>query len=181
MSRTRAPRHPRRARLAASAVALAGAAALTGCASQSQQTTDLAYDASDGVSGSTGDVDLTNVLLVTEGTGTTAHLDGMVENTSDRNVSLTVSSSGATTRKVTLPPGQTVRLDGKSDGNTTSRIPAVRLDGVKGSPGDTVNVQFTASPGRASTLQVPLLLDQYPYGSASEPHATAPGGDEGGH
>lgn len=183
MSRTHTVRRPRRrstVRLAAGAAAVVAAAGLTGCATMSQQTTELIYDAADGISGNVGQLHLSDVHMVTTADEGPAKMGGMATNKSNGAVQLTISAQGAGSKTVTVPAGQSVRLNGEKSGDSPATVPAVVFTGLKQKPGDTVNVAYSTGSGGTTTLPVPLLLDQYPYGTATLPHPTAPTPSEGG-
>ena len=95
--------------------AVTGAAALTGCGQLiNPYTTELQYDAADGVSASVGDLKAVDLLVVTDEKGSSNEMSGLVHNSADADRQLTISVGG-TDKKVTVPAGQSIRLDGKAN------------------------------------------------------------------
>lgn len=154
---------------------------LTGCAELSPQSTTLDYDPADGVSAEVGGVSLSDVLLVSgKGEGGKAKLAGLANNTTSRDVEVTVGTGAQGGEKFTVPAGKVVRLDGRKNGDSDATIKPVTLSDVKDKVGETTTLAFTSSSSGQIHVSVPVLLDQEPYGTATESHATAEGG-EGGH
>lgn len=171
-------------RVSAGVTAAAAAMLLSGCAELSQQTTQLQYDAADGISADVGALNLQDVLLVSPAAGSTASLSGLATNPTSQQVQLSIAGDSGSTATVTIPAGQSIRLDGKTSGDSTATVNPVRLQ-VKGAPGDTTTLKFTPAGGSAVDVEAPILLNQPPYGTASPSHATAEapeGAEEGsGH
>lgn len=153
---------------------VASALILSGCAGLSQQATFLEYDAADGVSAEVGSVQLSDVLAVSTGQGGPVRLLGVAYNPGSSPVQLTVSANGqGGGPRVTVPPRATVRFDGQQTGNGTATISPVSLSGVTAAPGRTTPVTFTSGSAGTVSVSVPVLLNQYPYGTASVTHAPA--------
>ena len=102
--------------VAASALALALAAGLTGCNMISPQRTTMEYAASDGVNVDLGDVHARNVLLLTDGTGSQANLVFTAVNTSGDDAQINLNIDG-TAVNIPLPytPGNDVTQVGFGD------------------------------------------------------------------
>ena len=147
--------------VAASALALALAAGLTGCNMISPQRTTMEYAASDGINVDLGDVHARNVLLLTDGTGSQANLVFTAVNTSGDDAQINLNIDG-TAVNIPLPytPGNDVTQVGFGD-----RGPQL----VQGNftTGTTVEVTFQASytdaDGARQTVEathaVPVLGD----------------------
>lgn len=155
---------------------------LTGCAELSEQATTLEYDPADGVSAKVGSVGLSDVLLVTteDSTGK-AKLAGLATNQTGRDVEITVGAGAEGGKKFTVPARSAVRLDGKKNGDSDATIKPVTLDDVKDKAGETTTLAFTSAASGQVQVTVPLLLNQYPYGTASVTHPTGEAGEGGGH
>lgn len=153
----------------------AGLAALTGCSSViNPYTTELQYDASDGVSSQLGQVQTQNLLIVKGASGKTGEMHGLVYNSGDQDRTLNLTVGGSTIN-VTVPAKRSVRLDGATNGNDDTTTKAVTLNSLAGAKaGDQIDVKLSTSGGgtpATSQVSVPVLLDQEPYGSAKASHA----------
>lgn len=178
-------RHLRPSRVTRTSAAAATAAAalvLGGCAATSQQATLLHYDPADGVSADVGPINLQDVLLVSAGEGQAARMHGLALNASNQSVQLQISTGQGSPVSVTLPANQAVRLDGQPSGDSTATSGPVAFAQYPGRPGDTLPLQFSTSGAGQVTVNTPILLNQYPYGTASVQHPTAssPTDAEGG-
>ncbi|KNX38209.1 hypothetical protein VV01_15360 [Luteipulveratus halotolerans] len=166
-------------RALAGAGALGAAVLLSSCQSLSEQTTDLKYDAADGVSSSVGALQLSDVLVVTTGKGAAGHLSGMVTNNGESAAQLQISPTGGQPQTITVPPLTAVRLDGKPSGDGTAKVPAVTVPSVNVEPGAMLPITFGTGSAGSSPVQVPVLLDHPPYGTAShEPEGESTGSGE---
>lgn len=151
---------------------------LTGCAELSEQATTLEYDPADGVSAEVGSVELQDVLIVSgEGEGS-GKLAGLANNPSARAVEITVGTSARGGQKFTVPARSVVRLDGKPNGDSPDRIKAVELSDLENKPGESATLAFTTPSAGQVQVSVPILLDQYPYGTQTVEHPTAEGGED---
>lgn len=150
----------------------------------SEQATFLSYDPADGVSADVGPVNLQDVLLVSAGKGQPARMHGMANNSSAAPVQLQISTGQGSPVTVTVPAGQAVRLDGQTSGDSTATAGPVNFPSYPGQPGDTLPLQFSSSGTGQVTVNAPILLNQYPYGTASVTHPTGASptdGSGGGH
>lgn len=147
--------------VAASALALALAAGLTGCNMISPQRTTMEYAASDGINVDLGDVHARNVLLLTDGTGSQANLVFTAVNTSGEDAQLNLNVDGtAVNLPLTYTPGNDVTEVGFGDEGQQ----LVQGDFTTGT---TVEVTFQASytdaDGARQTVEathaVPVLGD----------------------
>lgn len=138
-------------------VVLAGLllAGLTGCTFSAEIATEAVYDASDGLSAEVGDVQIENVILISED-GDRGNLIASIINDSDQNVALTVSwesASGAqVNRNVYIRAGAS-RTWG------TDANPFV-LKGIEAPPGSLFPVYFQYDDYEGSEIPVPVLTDE---------------------
>lgn len=165
----------------AAIVVLAAAVALgtSGCGLLAPQATTIHYDASDGVSGTVGDVELHNALIVADEEGTAGNLVVSLVNTgtSAHNVEITWGDDGKAS--VTVDAGETITLSAPQSGDAETED--VLLDPLPAKPGDTTDVFFQYGSETGATLQVPILtgdLAEYstlvptPKAETTEPEAT---------
>lgn len=152
--------------------AAAGAVSLTGCGQLiNPYTTELHYDAADGVSAHVGDLSVQDALIINDGKGGEGKMSGLVYNSGSQDRQLTISVNGSDAQ-VTVPAGNSVRLDGKANGNGSKTVDAVSISSLGDAKvGNQIPVSFTTSPGGSSRVSVPVVLDQPPYGNAKEEHA----------
>ncbi|AKU15702.1 hypothetical protein VV02_07295 [Luteipulveratus mongoliensis] len=161
---------PRRARALASAGALGAAVLLSSCMSLSQQTTELKYDAADGVSATVGDLQVSDLLVVTSGKGTVGSLHGMVTNNGEAPAQLSIQPQGGKAGTISVPGLSAVRLDGQPSGNSTAPSAPLKIASVTTAPGAMLTISFK-TPAGTTAVQTPVLLDQHPYGTATVTHA----------
>lgn len=179
---TRPALSPRTARTLTSIGVFGAAVLLSSCQSLSPQTTELQYDAADGTSTSLGSLKITDLAIVSPAAGQTGKVQGMVTNSSAGAINLTIHG-GSGTSSVTVPALTAVRLDGQEAGGSPATVKAVVLTGLKEGPGKTSTVSFETPGAGKVPVEVPVLLDQYPYGDATVTHApaspTKPAGEDG--
>ncbi|GGC05126.1 hypothetical protein [Cellulomonas carbonis] len=140
---------PRAARtLAAGAVV---AAVLTGCSATNELTTIGAYDASDGVSASVGDVRVGNLVLVGEDEGEPGRLLGYVTHDGLEGTTVTLSlADGGEPVTVDLEPSGTVQLgDAEGDELVFESLPVI--------PGAVADLVVETELGETTTVPVPVL------------------------
>ncbi len=150
---------------------------MSGCMYFSDAQTDAHYIPSDGTITNVGDVQLSNVLVVTTGKGAKGSLQGLATNHSDQTVELTVTPQGGTAAKVSIPAMTSVRLDGKTNGTDKATTSPVDVASTPTAPGGSMKVVFATAQGGQAATSVPVLLDQAPYGSATVDHANGEGAD----
>lgn len=136
-----------RTRLATGLV-LAGVA-LAGCSTQSPITTNMSYDASDGVGATVGAARATNLLVVTAEEGAPGVLVGAVTNDGVEEAAVTFAVEGSRDVDVRVGGGQTVFFGGEED--------AIELATVPVRPGGTLPVQMSSPAGGSTTIPVPVL------------------------
>lgn len=169
-------------RIAASVVLMVGVALGTaGCGFTATQATSIAYDASDGVSGTVGELEFRNAILLSED-GDTANLLLSVVNLSDAAVQLNVqyeADGEKVTERETIEALTTVTI-GATD------APQITLENMGALPGDLFPVFLQYGDETGVELLMPILdgsMDVYstlmpvaPTGSATPtatPTATA--------
>ncbi|SFR72906.1 hypothetical protein SAMN05428970_1455 [Agromyces sp. CF514] len=144
-----------KARLAASAVlALGLAIGATGCSMVTYQATTEHYDASDGVSVTVGDLDLRNILVVSED-GEDGNLVMTVVNTGDRDQTLKIEA-GSATQELDVDAHSTVAL-GSED------TEPLLLEGIDAEVGGLTPIFFQYASEEGIEKQIPVLDDRlYP-------------------
>ena len=170
------PTRARPAALVLAAPAMVGL--LAGCGLSPAQTT-IAYDPSDGVSASVGDVQVRNLLVV----GSTAEAPGVVSgvllNSSAAAVTVTVASGASTPVPVDVPAGGSVQLGATGPDPTATPMPgapgsaAVQLSAVGQPAGGVVPVTLTSAGGGTTTVQAPVVPPTNEYATLT-PTAAPP-------
>jgi hypothetical protein len=163
-----------KARVAASVVlALAVAFGTTGCGLFAPQATTKHYDASDGVSGNVGQIDVRNAIIITDAKdGTVGSLVVTLVNNGSESRSLSIKSSdnSTSTADVTVKPGQ-VKLIGQ---NPKASSGNVFIPDFSALPGTLYSVYFQYGDETGLQLQVPVLDGQLPEYQSLVPPATIP-------
>ncbi|KQV08437.1 hypothetical protein ASC63_08365 [Leifsonia sp. Root112D2] len=158
-----------RGRIAASIVLTAAVVlGATGCTLISPQTTTEHYDASDGVSGSVGNIDVRNAILISDN-GTSANLLVTLVNqdTKSHRVKIQSTTGGDSTNEfVTVEPGAT-RVVGTSDDE------AVVFSNIDAKPGTLHKVYFQYGSETGLQLLVPVLTNGLPAYSTLTPTPVA--------
>lgn len=132
------------------AVAVLGLSlALTGCSATNEITTSLPYDPSDGVGMVLGDVELSNILVLSAAEGAPGTVLGSATNRGASAVELTIGLGDG--------DGTTVALDGGATVVLGPRDEPVDLAAVPAPPGAMVTVHIDSDAGGATTLDVPVL------------------------
>jgi hypothetical protein len=145
---------PVRARVAAS-IALAAllTVGVAGCNFVTPQATEKHYDASDGVSGSVGDVKVLNVMAIASDEKSTrnhANLVFTAVNSSEDTVRLRVQYK-AKTQTIELEPGAT------DVGFGTKGDQRLQLSGFTAKPGALAKIFFQYGSAEGQQLEVPVL------------------------
>jgi hypothetical protein len=145
-----------KARLAASAVLAVGLVlGASGCSMLTYQATTEHYDPSDGVSADVGDLDLRNILVVSED-GEDGNLVMTVVNTGDEDAELgvQVGEGGGETLIVEVEAGGTVSLGGDEE--------PLLLEGIDTPPGSLVPIFFQYGSAEGVEKLVPVLDGRLP-------------------
>jgi hypothetical protein len=151
-----------KARLAASAaLALGIALGASGCAMLTYQATTEPYEASDGVAADVGDLDLRNVLVVSDD-GDSGNLVLTVVNNGEDDVELNVQvvDSGQT-QTIEVEAGSSVAL-GTDDVEGVEVLEPVLLEGIDTQPGGLVDLYFQYGSAEGIELGVPVLDSSLP-------------------
>jgi hypothetical protein len=146
-----------KARLAASAaLALGLAVSASGCSMLTYQATTEHYDASDGVSANVGDLDLRNVLVVSED-GVDGNLVMTVVNTGDEDATLGVQfgEGGGEVVEVEVEAGQTLVLGSDEED-------PVLLEGIDAEVGGLLPMYFQYGDVEGIEKLVPVLDARLP-------------------
>jgi hypothetical protein len=139
-----------KARLAASAVlALGLAIGATGCSMVTYQATTEHYDASDGVSVSIGDLDLRNILVVSDD-GEDGNLVMTVVNTGDDDQTLQIEPAGADILELEVPAHESVVLG-------SEEVEPLLLEGIDAEVGGLTPIYFHYAGEEGVEKQVPVL------------------------
>lgn len=149
-----------KARLVASAaLALGIVIGGSGCAMLTYQATTEHYDASDGVSANVGDLQLRNILVLTEEGDDDASLVFTVSNEGDSDAELTIEpASGGDPVSLEVEAGRQVVLGGAED--------PLLLEGLGAAPGSNVELFFHTSGAEGVEIAVPVLDGRLPeYGA----------------
>jgi hypothetical protein len=147
-----------RARIAASIVlAVALAVGTAGCGFITPQTTQKHYDASDGVSGNVGDINVRNALIIS-GTGNVGNLVTTIVNNGSRAARVEVqrSSGGSAKNEFVIIPAGTTKKIGEKGGSL------VILKGMDSRPGSLYPLYFQYGSHTGLRLLVPVLNGQLP-------------------
>lgn len=130
------------------ALGVAGLAlALSAC---SPITTDAPYAASDGIRAQVGDLEVLNLMIVSEGDGAAGRLLGAVSSSAADSSTLTITAQdGSLEIPVRLDAGQTVNFS--ADGERED------ITSVSVAPGANLPVTLTDSSGESVDVYVPVL------------------------
>lgn len=164
-----------KARVATSvALALVVAFGTAGCGLIAPQATTKHYDASDGVSGAVGTVDVRNAMIITDAKdGTVGNLVVTLVNTGDtsRRVAISAGDRSSTAAHVTVQPGQVKQLgeDPENAGPSNVLIPQFTAK-----PGALYSVYFQYGDETGVNLEVPVLDGQLPEYSSLVPPTILP-------
>jgi hypothetical protein len=145
-----------KARLAASAVLAVGLVlGASGCSMLTYQATTEHYDASDGVSANVGDLDLRNILVVSED-GEDGNLVLTVVNTGedDAELGVQVGEGGGEPLIIEVEAGATVSLGGDEE--------PLLLEGIDTQPGALVPIYFQYGTAEGIEKLVPVLDGRLP-------------------
>ncbi|GAA1946694.1 hypothetical protein [Agromyces allii] len=147
-----------KARLAASAVlALGLAIGATGCSMVTYQATTEHYDASDGVSITVGELDLRNILVVSED-GVDGNLVMTVINPGDDDKTLKIEA-GSATQELEVEAHSTVVLGGEE-------TEPLLLEGIDAEVGGLTPIFFQYASVEGIEKKVPVLDDRLYEGLA---------------
>jgi hypothetical protein len=128
-----------------------GAMAFTGCSAINEQSTTRVYSASDGVRLDLGQLELRNVLIVSEAADGPGRVAGTFYNQSKSDITLTISGAQGSQTEITVKPGVPTVLNSAND--------SAILSTVAGAPGTVETIELRTSGGATETasLQVPVM------------------------
>lgn len=131
----------------------------TGCNMLAPQATTIDYNPGDGVSASTGTVQVRNIFVVSED-GIDGNLVAAVFN-DDADASATLNiefgeNGKGGTATVRVPAGGLVSLGGESDD-------PILLEGINAKPGTVMPMYFQSGAGEGELVMVPVLDGTLPY------------------
>jgi len=135
--------------------------ALSGCQVTSPIQTNVPYQPADGVAVDLGDVQIRDLVVVSDAKGGIGTLSGLVVNKSTGPVTVTFATgpgADASARAV-IPAGTPTRLSGV-EGTTPVTIPSIAA-----APGDMVNIVVSTPDAGAPVVSVPVLLPTGYYSS----------------
>ena len=153
------------ARVLAGATISVAALALSGCQLASPIQTNVPYQPADGVAVDLGDVQVRDLVIVTDAKGGVGTLSGLVVNRGAEPVTVTFATGPgalASTRAI-IPAGTPTRLSGV-EGVTPVTIPSIAA-----SPGDMVSLVVSTPDAGAPVVSVPVLLPTGYYASITPP------------
>jgi hypothetical protein len=143
--------------IAVAGAALAGVVAVTGCSYMSPQQTTVAYQASDGVDASVGDVEISNLLIVSSAKGAPGVVTAQLDNHGSQDTTVSIADSdGKDSTTVKVPAGTAVLL---SSGKGTQTV----LSSVGVAPGSVTTLQLGSPAAGVHDVKVPVLLDDNYY------------------
>ncbi|MFE6965947.1 hypothetical protein ACFVAJ_12575 [Agromyces sp. NPDC057679] len=150
-----------KARLAASAaLALGVALGASGCSMLTYQATTEHYDASDGVSANVGDLDLRNILVVSDD-GVDGTLVLTIVNNGEDDVDLDVQVDGGDTVTIPVDAGATVAF-GADAVEGLDEVEPIVLEGIDTDPGSLLPIYFQYGSAEGIEKQVPVLDGRLP-------------------
>lgn len=142
-----------KARVAASVIIAAGIVLGTaGCNLIAPQATTKHYDASDGVSGSVGDVDIRNAFLVADGASVNL-VASFVDSSGDHTITVQPDADASQNQYVTIAGG------GADAVTVVGSKKRVQFNGLNVTPGALVPVFFQYGSEEGVTLKLPVLTD----------------------
>lgn len=148
-----------------------GAMAFTGCSAINQQSTTMVYSASDGVRLDMGQLELRNVLIISEAAGGPGRVVGTFYNQADSDITLTISGAQGSQTEITVEPGIPLVLNSKSDKSILST-----MDQAPGSI-ESLELRQSGAGSETATLKVPVLdgtlVEYKDLVPSAEPSATA--------
>lgn len=128
-----------------------GAMAFTGCSAINQQSTAMEVTVSDGVHLDMGQMELRNVLIISEAAGDAGRVVGSFYNNADSDITLTISGAQGSQTEITVKPGVPTILGTASD--------QAILSTVEQPPGSIEKIELRQSGAGSETasLKVPVL------------------------
>lgn len=131
--------------------------------------TDVAYQPSDGVNATFGDLDVRGVLVISNAKDAAGNILGQLVNSSNEDIQVAFASEGGAGPEVTVPRRSSFNL-GEVDPATLPKVTVA--------PGDVLTLQVTTAGTGQNVLTVPVLpargyyADDAPAGSPALPTET---------
>ena len=144
------------------AATLAGAVlALSGCQVASPIQTSVPYQPADGVAVDLGDIQIRDLVVVSDAKGGAGTLSGLVVNKGSGSVVVTFASGPGVdeSTQASIPPGTPTRLSGVEGANP------VTIPSIAAAPGDMVKLIVSTPAAGAPEVSVPVLLPAGYYAS----------------
>jgi hypothetical protein len=139
------------ARRLAPLAAAAAALGLAGCQLTSPIQTDVPYQSADGVSVDLDQVQIRNLLVVTQSEGAAGTVSGAVVNRADQPATITFAAESGASATVQVPAfGE-------------QQITDATLNAVSAAPGAMLALQVGTAGSSGSVVQVPVLLPEGYY------------------
>lgn len=128
-----------------------GAMAFTGCSAINEQSTTRVYSASDGVRLDLGQLELRNVLIVSEAADAPGRVAGTFYNQSDSDITLTISGAAGSQTEIVVKPGTPTVLGTTGDEHI--------LNTVASAPGalESVELRLSGASSETASLNVPVM------------------------
>ncbi|MBD7996154.1 hypothetical protein H9639_12675 [Arthrobacter sp. Sa2CUA1] len=145
------PKNRTRTAAAAGVIALSLLGA-TGCSAVNDQATTMEYSPSDGIVQDIGELQLRNIVVVSDGDGEPGRLLGTAANASTEPITFELSIGG-TDLSWNIPAGGKVVYDDE---------PQALVESVNVVPGTGIRAEATAA-SESATLNIPVVDGQVPY------------------
>ncbi|MEP7035919.1 MAG: hypothetical protein ABI934_10050 [Actinomycetota bacterium] len=135
------------------AAAAAAVLALSGCQVASPIQTSVPYQPADGVAVNLGDVQIRDLVIVSDAKGAAGVLSGQVVNNSAQPVTVTFTTGPGAygLARAIIPANDSTRLSG------VEGTPPVTIPSMSARPGDTAIVIISTPEAGAPVVQVPVL------------------------
>ena len=126
-----------------------GSTLLGGCAVFSPVQTDFAYQASDGVNATFGELEVRGLAIVAKAKDSPGVVIGQLVNRGNDDLRVSLSSEGSQPTEVTVPRHGSVSLGGSGESVTFGSLPA--------GPGEVLDVQVATGATGQNVLAAPVL------------------------
>ncbi|WP_166980977.1 hypothetical protein [Paramicrobacterium fandaimingii] len=153
----------------AAIIVLAAAVALgtSGCGFLAPQATTIHYDASDGVGGSVGDIDVRNALVIANEDGTVGNLVVTVVNNGSSAHSVTIEFANGTSTEVVIDADGIFTFSAPTADDTEREN--IVIDPLDAKVGSTTEIFFQYGSETGVSLDVPVYNNDLPEYSTLVP------------
>ncbi|WP_166996350.1 hypothetical protein [Paramicrobacterium fandaimingii] len=153
----------------AAIIVLAAAVALgtSGCGFLAPQATTIHYDASDGVGGSVGDIDVRNALIIANEDGTVGNLVVTVVNNGSSAHSVTIEFANGTSTEVVIDADEIFTFSAPTADDTEREN--IVIDPLDAKVGSTTEIFFQYGSETGVSLDVPVYNNDLPEYSTLVP------------